>query len=261
MELKNRVAIITGGSGGIGKAMARAFLAQGARGIVLADLNQDAVTAAAIEVGCEGMECDVTDESQIIALTNFALEKFGQVDLFCSNAGAGGAGVLTDAENEVWQKQWELHVMSHVYAARAVLPSMIERGEGYLLNTASAAGLLAAMGSGPYSVTKAAAVKLAEFLAITHGDDGIKVSVLCPQGVNTAMAPKSLGDGQTDGIIEPEQLANTVVEALRDERFHVLPHPEVEEYVRRKGDNIDRWITGMRRLRRATQDPSPETQN
>ena len=138
-----------------------------------------------------------------------------------------------------------------------MLPSMIERGEGYLLNTASAAGLLAALGSGPYSVTKAAAVKLAEFLSITHGDEGIKVSVLCPQGVNTAMAPKSLGDGQTDGIIEPEQLAQTVVETLREERFYVLPHPEVEEYVRRKGDNVDRWLHGMRRLRRATLEGDP----
>lgn len=140
--------------------------------------------------------------------------------------------------------------MAHVYAARAVLPSMIERREGYLLNTASAAGLLAALSTGPYTVTKAAAVKLAEFISITHGDDGIKVSVLCPQGVNTAMAPRALGDGQTDGVIEPEQLARTVVDALRSERFYVLPHPEVEEYVRRKGENIDRWLGGMRRLRR-----------
>ena len=129
---------------------------------------------------------------------------------------------------------------------------MIQRGEGYLLNTASAAGLLAALGSGPYTVTKAAAVKFAEFLSITHGDDGIKVSVLCPQGVNTAMAPKSLGDGQTDGIIEASTLADTVVEIMREERFHVLPHPEVEEYVRRKGDNVDRWLLGMQRLRKRT---------
>ena len=140
--------------------------------------------------------------------------------------------------------------MSHLYAARAVLPGMLDRGEGYLLNTASAAGLLAAIGSGPYTVSKAAAVKLAEFLSITHGDEGIRVSVLCPQGVNTAMAPRSLGDGQTDGIIEPEQLAQTVVEAIAEERFYVLPHPEVEDYVRRKGDNIDRWLSGMRRLRK-----------
>jgi NAD(P)-dependent dehydrogenase (short-subunit alcohol dehydrogenase family) len=252
MELKGKVAVITGGSGGIGRAMAKAFLAEGARGVMLADLDASAVASAADALGCDGRACDVTKESDIRALVAATEEKFGQIDLFCSNAGAGGAGVLIDAENEVWQKQWELHVMAHVYAARAVLPGMIERGEGYLLNTASAAGLLAALGSGPYTVTKAAAVKLAEFIAITHGDDGIGVSVLCPQGVNTAMAPRSLGDGQTDGIIEPEVLAATVIDALREERFHVLPHPEVEEYVRRKGDNVDRWLVGMRRLRRQT---------
>ncbi len=250
MEMNNRVAVITGGSGGIGRAMAKAFLAEGAKGVVLADLDDGAVQTAANEIGCVGMACNVTDEAQIQALTDFALNEYGQIDLFCSNAGAGGEGVLTDASNEIWNMQWDLHVMAHVYAARAVLPHMIERGEGYLLNTASAAGLLAALGSGPYTVTKAAAVKFAEFVSITHGDDGIRVSVLCPQGVNTAMAPRSLGDGQTDGIIEPEQLAQTVVDTIREERFHVLPHPEVEEYVRRKGDNIDRWLSGMRRLRR-----------
>ncbi|MCB1691617.1 MAG: SDR family NAD(P)-dependent oxidoreductase [Pseudomonadales bacterium] len=253
MELKNRVAVITGGSGGIGRAMARAFIAEGARGVVIADLDAETVGQAAAEMGCEGTVCNVTDESQVAALVAFAEEKFGAVDLFCSNAGAGGQGVLTDAPNEVWQRQWELHVMAHLYAARAVLPGMIARGEGYLLNTASAAGLLAAIGSGPYTVTKAAAVKLAEFLAITHGDDGIRVSVLCPQGVNTAMAPRRLGDGQTDGIIEPEELARVVVDTIREERFYVLPHPEVGEYVRRKGDDIDRWLNGMRRLRRKSQ--------
>ena len=250
MELKDKVVVITGGSGGIGRAMAKAFLAQGARAVMLADLDPAAVSAAAKEIGCDGMACDVTQEAQVQALVKTTTEKYGPIDLFCSNAGAGGKGVLTDAANEVWQKQWDLHVMSHLYAARAVLPSMIERGGGYLLNTASAAGLLAALGSGPYTVTKAAAVKLAEFLSITHGDQGIRVSVLCPQGVNTAMAPRSLGDGQTDGIIEPEQLAQTVVETLREERFYVLPHPEVGEYVRRKGEDVDRWLGGMRRLRR-----------
>ncbi len=250
MQLNDKVAVITGGSGGIGKAMARAFLANGAAAVVLADLSAEAVDAAAADIGCDGVTCDVTDESQVRQLVDGVLETHGRIDLFCSNAGAGGEGLLTDATNEVWQQQWELHVMSHLYAARAVLPHMLERGDGYLLNTASAAGLLAAIGSGPYTVTKAAAVKLAEFIAITHGDDGIRVSVLCPQGVNTAMAPRSLGDGQTDGIIEPEQLAAAVVDALAEERFHVLPHPEVEDYVRRKGDDIDRWLNGMRRLRR-----------
>ena len=252
MELKDKVVVITGGSGGIGKAMAKAFLNEGAAGIVLADLDAAAVAQAAADIGCNGMACDVTDEAQVAALVAATEDQYGQVDVFCSNAGAGGNGLLTDAANEVWQQQWELHVMSHLYAARAVLPGMIERGEGYLLNTASAAGLLAALGSGPYTVTKAAAVKFAEFLSITHGDDGIKVSVLCPQGVNTAMAPRSLGDGQTDGIIEASALAQTVVETMREERFHVLPHPEVEEYVRRKGDNVDRWLLGMQRLRKRT---------
>jgi NAD(P)-dependent dehydrogenase (short-subunit alcohol dehydrogenase family) len=250
MELNGKVAVITGGSGGIGRAMARAFLDEGAKAVVLADLGSASVAQAAQALGCDGLACDVTDEGQVIALVRHTEARHGPIDLFCSNAGAGGPGVLTDAPNAVWQQQWELHVMAHVYAARAVLPSMLERGSGYLLNTASAAGLLAALGSGPYTVTKAAAVKLAEFIAITHGDDGIGVSVLCPQGVNTAMAPRRLGDGQTDGIIEPEQLARSVVDALREERFYVLPHPEVEEYVRRKGDDIDRWLHGMRRLRK-----------
>jgi NAD(P)-dependent dehydrogenase (short-subunit alcohol dehydrogenase family) len=256
MELNDRVVVITGGSGGIGKAMARAFLAQGARAIVLADLDQRLVDTAAAEIGAEhpdatvvGRACDVTDEAEVVDLVESTLEAHGPIDLFCSNAGSGADGVLTDAPNESWQQQWDLHVMAHVYAARAVLPSMLARGEGYLLNTASAAGLLAAIGSGPYTVTKAAAVKLAEFLAITHGDEGIRVSVLCPQGVNTAMAPASLGDGQTDGIIEPEALADVVVEAIRDERFHVLPHPEVADYLKRKADDPDRWLRGMRRLR------------
>ena len=260
MELNDKVAVITGGSGGIGRAMAQAFLTQGASAVVLADLDAAAVAEAARVIGCDSMACNVTDESQVAALVQYTLKTHGQIDLFCSNAGAGGAGVLTDATNDVWQQQWDLHVMSHVYAARAVLPHMLERGDGYLLNTASAAGLLAALGSGPYTVTKAAAVKLAEFIAITHGDEGIKVSVLCPQGVNTAMAPKSLGDGQTDGIIEPEELAQTVVQTLHEERFYVLPHPEVEEYVRRKGDNVDRWLTGMRRLRRETAKAAAEAE-
>ena len=252
MEFKDRVCVITGGSGGIGRAMARAFLAEGAKAVVLADLSADAVQSAAREIGCEGVACDVTREADIQRLVGDTLARHGRIDLFCSNAGAGGKGVLTDASNTVWQAQWELHVMAHLYAARAVLPSMLARKEGYLLNTASAAGLLAALGSGPYTVSKSAAVKLAEFLSITHGDDGIRVSVLCPQGVNTAMAPRSLGDGQTDGIIEADALARVVVEAIRAERFYVLPHPEVEEYVRRKVDNIERWLRVMRRLRQKT---------
>lgn len=234
--------------------MARAFLDEGASTVVLADLDPELAAEAAAEIAsaggnCEGTGCDVTDEAQVAKLVESVLATHGPIDLFCSNAGSGAEGVLLDAPNESWQQQWDLHVMSHLYAARAVVPAMIANGGGYLLNTASAAGLLAAIGSGPYTVTKAAAVKLAEFLSITHGDEGIRVSVLCPQGVNTAMAPRSLGDGQTDGIIEPEELAQVVVDCIREERFHVLPHPEVGEYIKRKADDPDRWLKGMRRLR------------
>jgi len=249
MELKDSVAVITGGTGGIGQALARAFLGEGARTVVISDLDADRVAEVAAEIGCEGIACDVTDEAQIESLVESVLEAHGPIDLFCSNAGAISRGVLTDAANDQWQKQWDLHVMSHVYAARAVLPSMIARGQGYLLNTASAAGLLAAIPSAPYSVTKAAAVKLAEMLAITHGDEGIGVSVLCPQGVNTAMAPQGLADGGTDGIIEASELAEVVVRCLRDETFLILPHPEVADYMQRKVDDPDRWLKGMRRLK------------
>ena len=252
MELKDRVIVITGGSGGIGKAMTQAFLSEGASKIVLVDLNEEALNQAANELGADAKVCDVTKEEEVQSLVDTVLKQYNRIDLFCSNAGAlSPSGVLTDAGNESWQAQWDLNVMAHLYAARAVLPSMLARKEGYLLNTASAAGLLANMDSGPYTVTKAAAVKLAEFLSITHADEGIKVSVLCPQGVNTAMAPNTLGSGQTDGILEPHELAETVVAAIKDERFHVLPHPEVENYVRRKGNDIDRWLAGMRRLRRS----------
>ena len=252
MELTDRVVIITGGGGGIGAAMGRRFVRAGARAVVLADRDGDAAAAAATGLGIGerglGGALDVTDEAAVVALVEDTMRRFGPVDLFCSNAGAGAEGGL-DASNDAWQRQWELHVMSHVYAGRAVLPSMIARGEGYLMHTASAAGLLLAVGSAPYSVTKAACIKLAEYEAITHGDDGIRVSVLCPQGVNTAMAPRQLGDGGTDGIREPDEVADVVLAAIEEERFFVLPHPEVGDYVVRKATDPDRWVKGMRRLR------------
>jgi NAD(P)-dependent dehydrogenase (short-subunit alcohol dehydrogenase family) len=248
MNIEGRVAIVTGGGGGIGSAVARHWMAQGARHVVVADRNGDAATRVGEEIGCRGVALDVTDEAALAALVETVEQDIGPVDIFFSNAGAGvGGGV--EASNEAWQSQWELHVMSHVYAARAVLPSMIARGEGYLVHTASAAGLLAAIGSMPYSVTKAACVKLAEMIAITHGDDGIGVSVLCPQGVNTAMAPRQLADGATDGIVEPEYVAEVVTDAVRAGRFMILPHPEVQTYVERKVHDPDRWLKGMRRLR------------
>lgn len=245
------MAVITGGGGGIGSAAGRKFAAEGARAVVLVDRDGAAAERAASELGevAWGVGLDVTDESALVSLVHQVEERHGPIDVFFSNAGAGGAGGAEEAPNDDWQRQWELHVMSHVYAARAVVPAMVARGEGYLVHTASAAGLLLAVGSLPYSVTKAACIKLAEGLAITHGDEGIRVSVLCPQGVNTAMAPQQLGDGGTDGIVEPGFVADVIVDALREERFFILPHPEVAEYVKRKADDPDRWLKGMRRLR------------
>jgi NAD(P)-dependent dehydrogenase (short-subunit alcohol dehydrogenase family) len=228
-------------------------MADGARAVVVVDRNGDAARAVGDEIGCLGTELDVTDEAAIVELVERVEREIGPVDIFFSNAGAGAGGGV-EAPNSAWQAQWELHVMAHVYAARAVLPSMTARGEGYLIQTASAAGLLAAVGSAPYSVTKAACIKLAETIAIAHGDDGIGVSVLCPQGVNTAMAPRQLGDGGTDGIVEPEYVATVVTTAMREGRFLILPHPEVQTYVERKASDPDRWLKGMRRLRRRSLD-------
>jgi len=254
MDITDRVAIVTGGGGGIGSAVARHWMAGGARHVVVADRNGAAARAVGEEIGCLGVELDVTDEAEIVALVERVESEIGPIDIFFSNAGAGGAGGGIEAPNDEWQAQWELHVMAHVYAARAVIPSMTARREGYIIQTASAAGLLAAVGSAAYSVTKAACIKLAETLAITHGDDGIGVSVLCPQGVNTAMAPRQLGDGATDGIVEPEYVAEVVTQAIGEGRFLILPHPEVQTYVERKAADPDRWLKGMRRLRARSAD-------
>ncbi len=253
MEIKDRVAIITGGGGGIGSATARKWISEGARGVVVADYDAESALSVAAELGCVGVGLDVTDEAAVSQLVEETETTIGPVDIFFSNAGAGAEGGV-EASNEAWQSQWELHVMSHVYAARAVLPSMTARGEGYLVHTASAAGLLAAVGSAPYSVTKAACIKLAETLAISHGDDGIRVSVLCPQGVNTAMAPRQLGDGGTDGIVEADYVAEKITEAISKEEFMILSHPEVQTYTERKASDPDRWLKGMRRLRRRSID-------
>jgi NAD(P)-dependent dehydrogenase (short-subunit alcohol dehydrogenase family) len=217
--------------------------------VVIVDRDADAVQAVADELGerALGLTADVSVEADIVNVVEQTEATFGPIDLFCSNAGiATGGG--PEASNEAWQQIWDINLMAHVYAARALVPGMLARGEGYLLNTASAAGLLSQIGSAPYAVTKHAAVAFAEWLSITYGDRGIKVSCLCPQGVRTKM----LGDGGGALLgptaIEPEQLAETVVEGLRKEDFLILPHPEVREYFRRKGDDYDRWIRGMRRL-------------
>jgi NAD(P)-dependent dehydrogenase (short-subunit alcohol dehydrogenase family) len=218
------------------------------------DRDAEAAEAVAAELGAQAlaMDADVSVEADIARAVAATEDRFGPVDLFCSNAGIGGGGDV-DAPDAVWQSVWEINLMAHVYAARVVLPSMLARGEGYLLNTASAAGLLTNIGNAPYSATKHAAVGLAEWIAITYGDRGIKVSCLCPQGVRTNMLMGSPGDPSTEvvlaqGAIEPEQVAEAVIEGLRDERFLILPHPEVSEYVQRKAADPDRWLAGMRKL-------------
>ena len=251
MELKDKVAWITGAAGGIGKALAERFLREGVRGVGVVD-RDDRVLETASELGGSawGAVCDVTDETALVSTLEGTEERFGPIDLVVSNAGIGiyGGAEVPDAE---WQRIWGINVMAHIYAARWAVPRMAARGGGYLLNTASAAGLLTQIGSAPYAVTKHAAVALAEWLAITHGEHGIKVSVLCPQAVRTAMTAHTREGGVAgvDGMIEPEEVADAVVEALAEERFLVLPHPQVLEYLRRKTADYDRWLGGMRRLK------------
>jgi NAD(P)-dependent dehydrogenase (short-subunit alcohol dehydrogenase family) len=250
MKIADKHVVVTGGASGIGRSLCARFAAEGARAVVVADLDADGTAAVAEAVGGLSVPADVADETAVQALVSRAVEAHGPIDLFCSNAGIlvmGGEEV----PNADWQRIWEINVMSHVYAARAVLPAMLERGRGYLLNTASAAGLLSQIGSAPYSVTKHAAVGYAEYLAIEYGDRGIGVSVLCPQAVRTGMTAGTDEGGVAgvDGMMEADAVADAVVAGLDEERFWILPHPTVAEYVQRKAGDVDRWLRGMRRLR------------
>lgn len=247
MELKDKIIVVTGGASGIGREMCRRFTQEGAKKVVVADLNGDGAKAVAEEIGSVGHAVDVRNEQDLINLIEDTERQFGPIDLFCSNAGIGIGKDIFESD-EVWQTIWEVNTMSHVWAAKHLVPRMIARGGGYLLNTASAAGLLSQIGSATYAVTKHAAVALAEWLSITYGDQGIKVSVLCPQAVRTAMTARGPGVAGVDGMIEPEDAVTAVVETLREERFLVLPHPEVAEYMQRKTADYDRWLKGMRRL-------------
>lgn len=265
MELRDRVIVVTGGGNGIGRALCERFHREGARKVVVADLEHDSAAAVAAAIDGDAFGVDVRDESQIQAMVATVEQRYGVVDLFCSNAGIialdGEPWWATSAPNATWQAMWEIHVMSHVYAARACLPGMLARGSGYFLNTASAAGLLNQVGDAAYSTTKHAAVGFAESLAITHGDDGIGVSVLCPQAVATRMIG-SVGDGGggtagVDGVLTPQQVAEEVVTGLAAEQFLILPHKEVAIYRQRKADDYDRWLGGMRKLRRRFGPPQP----
>ncbi len=256
MDLNNRVVVVTGGGSGIGQELAKAAAGAGARHVVVADLNGDEAARVAGEIGGTAHRVDVADESAIQAMVSETEDRHGPIDLFCSNAGYVTMGGL-EVSNESIDQMWDVHVMSHIYAARAVLPSMIARGEGYLLNTASAAGLLTQIGSMSYAVTKHAAVALAEWISVTHHHQGIRVSVLCPQAVRTNILSNSpdrtdedwdSSSASADGVLDPADVAAQCLEAVAAERFWVLPHAEVGDYVKRKADDIDRWLGGMRRF-------------
>ncbi len=253
MKLNNKTVIVTGGARGIGRALCQAFAKLGAS-VVVADMLEDDAKSTAAEIEGLGVSCDVSRESDIENLVRIAEEQFGPIDMFCSNAGicVGEPDHSASASNETWQACWDIHVMAHVYAARAVLPSMITRGEGYFVQMASAAGLLSQIGDAAYSASKHAAVGFAESLSITHGDDGIKVSVICPQYVATPILGYNEGEGidQYPGVISPEQVAESVVQGIEAEQFLILPHPDVEQFIQFKSANYDRWLSGMRKLRR-----------
>ncbi len=250
MRLKNKVVVVTGGANGIGRALCRRFAAEEARAVIVADIQAAAAEQVAKEIGGKAFAANVSREAEVKRLVEDVIKEFGGIDLFCSNAGIGAKGGV-EAADEEWSRSWEVNVLAHLYAARAVLPHMLARGEGYLLHTVSAAGLLTQLGSAPYAVTKHAALALAEWIAITHGDQGIKVSALCPQGVRTNMLRRAeFGGGAflLETALEPEQVAEEVVKGLAEERFLILPHPEVAEYFRRKATDYERWLRGMRRL-------------
>ena len=265
MELRDRICVVTGGASGIGRAMCQRFAAEGARAVVVVDRDADGALATVASIGdrATARTADVTVEADIEALVEHTEDEIGPIDLFASNAGILGYGGI-EATDETWSLVWSVNVLAHLYAARAMVPLMLERGSGYLLSTASAAGLLTQPGDAPYSVTKHAAVALAEWLAITYGDRGITVSCLCPMAVDTAMlgggqeagageeAPAGLrtaaGAAAVQGVLSPEQVAEAAVEGIRSERFLILPHPEVATFEQRRSADRDRWLAGMRRL-------------
>jgi NAD(P)-dependent dehydrogenase (short-subunit alcohol dehydrogenase family) len=252
MQVRDKVVVVTGGANGIGRALCRRFAAEGARGVVVADVDSSNARQVAAEIGGRAVQTDVRVETEIARLVDQATSAYGPIDLFCSNAGITGDPGGVEVTNDSWQRTWEVNLMAHIYAARAVLPGMLARGQGYLVQTASAAGLLTQIGAAPYSVTKHAAVAFAEWLSITYGDRGIKVSCLCPQGVNTNMLRHEsggIGEMLRAEALEPDAVADCVVRGLADERFLILPHPQAAEYFRRKATDYDRWLGGMRRLK------------
>jgi NAD(P)-dependent dehydrogenase (short-subunit alcohol dehydrogenase family) len=250
IQLQGAVAVVTGGAGGIGQALGARLASEGAR-VALVDIDgQRAERTAADVPGAIGLGADVGDSGAVGAMVEAVEARLGPIDIYCSNAGvASGAGLGEEFE---WERSWRVHVMAHVHAARLVVPAMARRGSGAFVVTASAAGLLMMMQSAPYTVTKHASVAIAEWLAVQHGGSGVQFHCLCPQGVRTPMVtgdPRGEAEVASSGrILEPDEVADAVLEALRANRFLVLPHPEVHGYEQRKVDDRDRWLAGMRRL-------------
>lgn len=256
MKVAGKVVVVTGGANGIGRALCAAFHREGASTVVVADLNGPGAEVVARTVGGGGFACDVSREADLLRVIDATEERYGPIGLFCSNAGIlAGLDRRSEhpsgAADELWARSWAVNVMAHVWAARALVPRMKTRGGGWFLHTVSAAGLLSQIGSAPYSTTKHAAIGFAENLAIAHRDDGIRVAILCPQGVDTAMLGQDRSNpAALDGVLSPEEVAEAAVRGLDAETFLVLPHEQVAGYMRNKAENYDRWLGGMVKLQR-----------
>ena len=251
MKIRDKIVVVTGAASGIGKALAARFAKEGARAVVCADLNETDAKTVAASIGSLGIRCDVSKEADINALVAETVKKYGRLDIFCSNAGIIGRHGL-DATLEDWRRTIDVNFMAHVLAARAVVPIMLKQGSGYIVATASAAGLLMQMDSATYTTTKHAAVAFAEWLSVNYHDQGIGVSCLCAQGVRTPMLLGPKGDRKSfllEGSVSAEDVAGKVMEAIEAEHFLILPHPEVAQYEQRKATDRERWLTGMRRAR------------
>ena len=247
MKLENKVVVVTGGSGGIGQALAISFINENAKVVILLDINFDHFESKNDKLITK--ICDVTNEKELAIIIDEINLKFGLIDIFCSNAGILSLG-NEQVSIEDWKKNWNLHVMSHVFAAKKLIPKMLKRGSGYFVNTSSAAGLLSHIDSVTYSTTKHAAIGFAEWIAITYGKRGIGVSILCPQAVETNMTKGRENEvSALDGMMKPELVALDVIKAIKEEIFLILPHDQVLGYFQNKANNYSRWIGGMQKLR------------
>lgn len=253
MEFAGKIAVVTGASQGIGRAIATALIAENAD-VVILDIDSDSVSKTAHEIGAHGAACDVTQPSAMQETIADITQNLGNIDIWISNAGVISADPdhVASASDQIWQRAWDIHVMSHVWAARALLPDMIARGSGYFVSTASAAGLLSQIGDAPYSATKAAAISFSQSLAISHGDEGIQSSVICPQYVASSMLGYGVDDIIPDhpGLLTPEDVARAVIDGMKEQHFLILPHPVVGEYAKLRASNPEKWIKGMQKLRR-----------